>query len=298
MGDVAAQLGVAPATVRSWGRRYGLVPASRTEGGHRRYAPHEVATLRAMQELVGTGMSPAEAARRALAGAGVPRPEHAQHPARPAVRRSRPGGPGGRVLAVPGGGPQARGLARSASRLDAEAATGQLRDLLVKRGAVETWSDVILPVLLAIGERWMTSPNGVAIEHVLSEATMDAVRSYCLFLPAPAPGRPVLLACTPEEAHTLPLHILRAALTEKRVATLMLGGRVPFEALSATARQTGARRVFLWRSPCETPGTSDPTEGWVPATVVGGLGWQGFPLPDDTYWVRDLPAAVRVLTAA
>ncbi|MDQ6715747.1 MAG: MerR family transcriptional regulator, partial [Actinomycetota bacterium] len=71
VGEVADLLGVAPATLRSWGRRYGLVPAARTEGGHRRYTPDEVDRLRRMQELVGCGVMPAAAARQVLSEAAT-----------------------------------------------------------------------------------------------------------------------------------------------------------------------------------------------------------------------------------
>ncbi len=309
VGDVAALLGVAPATVRSWGRRYGIVAATRTEGGHRRYAPSEVAVLRVMQDLVGSGLSPAEAARQALMGGGAATVGGFVDDAMP-LRGAR-GGPGGRVLAVPGASPEARGLARSVTRLDAEATSGQISDLLVRRGAEATWSEVLVPVLRAVGHRWERTGAGVEIEHVLSEALIDAIRGYCAFLPTPAPGRPVLLASAPEEAHTLPLHILRAALTERRVGSLMVGGRVPIEALSAAARRTGARRVFIWRQtapfyPTMGPGLADnPPDpgaaGLLPdqmaaAAVLGGDGWAGVTVPASARWVPDLTGAIRELT--
>ncbi|MDQ6715474.1 MAG: B12-binding domain-containing protein, partial [Actinomycetota bacterium] len=225
--------------------------------------------------------------------------------------RGARGGPGGRVLAVPGASPEARGLARSVTRLDAEATSGQISDLLVRRGAEATWSEVLVPVLQAVGHRWERTGAGVEIEHVLSEALIDAIRGYCGFLPSPAPGRPVLLASAPEEAHTLPLHILRAALTERRVGSLMVGGRVPIEALSAAARRTGARRVFIWRQtapsyPTMGPGLADnPPDpagsGLLPdqmtaAAVLGGDGWSGVTVPASARWVPDLTRAIRELT--
>ncbi|MDQ1722635.1 MAG: MerR family transcriptional regulator, light-induced transcriptional regulator, partial [Pseudonocardiales bacterium] len=254
VGAAAGRLGVAPATVRSWERRYGLGPGGRSEGGHRRYTEADLGRLLRMQDLVSRGQAPAAAARAVLDEA-----EHSPAPTRPAgspvtARLSRPagrrrpdhgGGPGGRVLAVPGATPEVRGLARAASRLDADAVTGQLGDLLVSQGVVRTWNEVLCPVLVSIGVRWVRA--GVDVEHVLSEATMDAFRAYRAFLPRPVPGRPVLLACAPDEQHTLPLHALAAALAELRVPLRLLGGRVPTTAVAAAARRTGAGAIFLWR---------------------------------------------------
>jgi DNA-binding transcriptional MerR regulator len=36
---VARRLGVAPATLRTWDRRYGLGPSEHEAGAHRRYTP-------------------------------------------------------------------------------------------------------------------------------------------------------------------------------------------------------------------------------------------------------------------
>ncbi|MBM7092763.1 MerR family transcriptional regulator, partial [Streptomyces sp. S12] len=42
-GEVARRLGVAPTTVRTWDRRYGLGPDAHTGGRHRRWTAADVA---------------------------------------------------------------------------------------------------------------------------------------------------------------------------------------------------------------------------------------------------------------
>lgn len=132
---------------------------------------------------------------------------------------------------------------------------------------------------------------------------MDALRSYRAFLPRPVPGPPVLLACAPEEQHTLPLHGLAAALAEVRVPLRLLGGRVPTEALLAAARRTGAAAVFLWRHDLAQPeaGPAELTElarltHRRPARllVVGGAGWRAA-LPSGARYAPDLASAVTLL---
>ncbi len=46
---VARRLGVAPSTLRTWDRRYGLGPSAHTAGAHRRYSPADVARLMVMR---------------------------------------------------------------------------------------------------------------------------------------------------------------------------------------------------------------------------------------------------------
>uniref|UniRef100_UPI00278C55D1 MerR family transcriptional regulator n=1 Tax=Streptomyces venezuelae TaxID=54571 RepID=UPI00278C55D1 len=66
-GAVARRLGVAPTTLRSWDRRYGIGPAARESGRHRRWTPDDIAVLQEMCRLTASGVPPAEAARAALA---------------------------------------------------------------------------------------------------------------------------------------------------------------------------------------------------------------------------------------
>lgn len=64
---VARRLGVAPATLRTWDRRYGLGPSEHSAGSHRRYSEDDLMRLMIMRSLALEGVAPAEAARTALA---------------------------------------------------------------------------------------------------------------------------------------------------------------------------------------------------------------------------------------
>jgi DNA-binding transcriptional MerR regulator len=279
VGQIAALLGVAPETIRSWGLRYGLVASGHTPGGHRRFTPEDVATLQRMQDLVATGATPADAARACRAGIHPGDLAAGQPSAARPTRGARRAAPGGRVLAVPGGSAQARGLARAASRLDAATASGIIGELLVDQGVVQTWENTLVPVLRAAGKRWSETGDGVDIEHVLAEAIIDSLRAYSAFLPRAALLAPVLLADAPEDTHSLPLHAIAAALREHRRPSLLLGARVPLRALTAAALRTGATGVFVWR---QIDTSEDTTAGVIqlrrslrPACrlVLGGPGW-------------------------
>lgn len=305
VGAVAGRLGVAPETVRSWGRRYGLTPSRHTAGGHRRYTGTDIERLARMQRLVAEGTTPAVAARQVLAeGDAAP----ADGPAAdgrgitagrdPAGAR---GGPGGRVLAVPGGSREARGLARAASRLDADGMERSLDRLLEQRGAVAAWDEVIRPVLVAAGQRWMQTGEGIEIEHMLSECVMVSYLRHRRLQHPAHPGRPVVLGSYPDDMHVLPLHVLAGALAEQRLTTLQLGARVPLGALVAACRRTGAAAAFVWR---QIPVTGASPVIALPASrppvrlVVGGPGWAGATLGPGTAVAANLSEAVDLLAAA
>jgi hypothetical protein len=114
----------------------------------------------------------------------------------------------------------------------------------------------------------------------------------------------VLLACAPEEQHSLPLHALAAGLTELRVPVRLLGGRVPTSALPTAVRRTGAGALFLWRHfddaatdhSDELAGLAElPPSRPALRVVVGGLGWQQAALPAGARYAQDLETAVRLL---
>lgn len=305
VGAVAARLGVSAATLRSWGSRYGLDPAIRSAGGHRRYSAPDVARLTEMQALVANGASPAEAARTVLVGGPQDRNDGpAVEPGKIGEQQRVPrkrGGPGGRVLAVPTGSDAARGLARAAGRLDAASISTIAGQHLKETGTRATWDDVLRPVLAAAGTAWARTGTGIDVEHLLSETIIDALRLHRAQQPVPSPLPPVLLAGSASELHVLPLHVVAAALAERGVPTLLLGARVPGAALASAARRTRASAVFLWRQQV-TDAASEAADltPMRPAVrvLVGGPGWEGVELPPTVHRALDLDSAVAALQAA
>lgn len=65
VSGAARRLGIAPATLRTWDRRYGIGPTGHARGRHRRYSADDMARLELMQRALMHGAAPAEAARYA-----------------------------------------------------------------------------------------------------------------------------------------------------------------------------------------------------------------------------------------
>lgn len=65
IGELAAQVGVPVATIRTWEQRYGLAPTARSAGGHRRYGPDDLRRYTSVRTLVDQGATVSAAARRA-----------------------------------------------------------------------------------------------------------------------------------------------------------------------------------------------------------------------------------------
>ncbi|MFC9463167.1 MerR family transcriptional regulator [Streptomyces coelicoflavus] len=246
-GEVARRLGVAPTTVRTWDRRYGLGPETHSGRRHRRWTAGDVALLERMCAWTATGVPPAEAARLARRGeppTAAPPGRTPDGAPRSAARGRSRAGSGLRLGDVR---QECRGIARAALRLDAAALDDLLSTAIAEHGLMAAWTEVIMPTLQAVGRKWETSGEKyVEVEHFLSWHVSGALRRTASAAVADRPGATAVLACVPGENHTLPLEVLSAALTERGVPVRMFGGALPVESLVAAVRRTGPAAVALW----------------------------------------------------
>ncbi|MGH3095243.1 MAG: MerR family transcriptional regulator [Streptosporangiales bacterium] len=279
-GAVARMVGVAPSTLRTWDRRYGLGPSAHPRGAHRRYTESDVARLRRMVALTARGLSPAAAAEQARSTSladDVDAPsEHAAGTVDPSA---------------------ARGLARAASRLDAPLMRWVATRLVRDHGVVAAWEQVFAPLLVEIGRRHGSHGSGIEVEHLVTRSILRALTE----VPEPTEqGRlPVLLACAPEEQHELPLAAVAAALAEAGCPSRNLGARVPAPTLLAAVSRLRPLSVVVWaheprdagRVPVAELGSRTDT-----SLVVAGPGWQDA-LPVGVRHVDSLGEAVGTLLA-
>nr|WP_307788230.1 MerR family transcriptional regulator [Streptomyces actinomycinicus] len=288
-GALARRLGVSPTTLRSWDRRYGIGPAARTDGRHRRWTPEDVTVLEAMCRLTASGVPPAEAARTARQERAYPASVR-RPPGRTPVPAARPAGTGAVLSAE--ARQEGRGLARAAVRLDAPAVEERLETAMDRYGLLTAWQEVMVPTLHAVGRKWASSGDRyVEVEHLLSWHVSTALRRHTR-RPVATAGTtgagPVLLACVPGEQHTLPLEALNAALSRLGVPARMFGAAVPAEALLAAVRRLGPAAVVLWAQARST--ASLPLAEHVaamewgvkgaraqPLMMLAGPGWSGRP---------------------
>ena len=255
---VARRIGVAPATLRTWDRRYGLGPSSHEAGEHRRYCPNDLAQLTLMRRLIISGVAPADAAARAKAHSGSVSVENViqDFEVREDVVDS---------------------LHRAAKSLDKNFVETLLRKDISENGVIASWTEVIVPLLFLVGDEWAATGAGIEVEHMLSEIIKRLLREGVVEIKEPVNTQPVLLASVGEELHCLALHALAAALAEKGIETFFLGARTPLEAISGMVKRAAPPAVFLW---AQLEQNSDPkffnelpVVRPAPRVIVGGPGW-------------------------
>ena len=255
---VARRIGVAPATLRTWDRRYGLGPSAHEAGEHRRYHPSDLAKLILMRRLITSGVAPCDAAIKAKAHKGALSVEDLVEEFE--VREE--------VVDA---------LHRAAKLLDKSFVEAVLRKDIADNGVIASWTEVIVPLLFLVGDEWAATGTGIEVEHMLSEIIKRLLREGVIEIKDPVNAQPVLLASVGEEVHCLALHALAAALAEKKIETFFLGARTPLEAISGMVKRSAPPAVFLW---AQLELNSDPkffkelpVVRPAPRVIVGGPGW-------------------------
>jgi DNA-binding transcriptional MerR regulator len=279
---VARRIGVAPATLRTWDRRYGLGPSAHESGEHRRYCPADLARLTLMRRLITSGVSPCDAAAQARSHKGTINLETIVTDY--VVREEL-------VTA----------LHKAAKGLDKKFIEAALRKDLAQYGVEQSWSEVIVPLLLIVGNEWEASGDGIEVEHLLTEVLKGILREHVEDIRKPVNAHPVLLASVGEEVHSLALHALAAALAERKIETYFLGARTPLEALSAMITRSAPPAVFLWAQLSKNADpkffNDIPAIRPMPRMVLGGPGWSHVDCKDVSV-VHDISDAVAEIERA
>ena len=223
IGELSHRVGESPTLLRAWERRYGLLRPVRISGGFRLYGPDDERRVRAMQALLVAGVSARQAAEAVLsAPAGDVPASSAQ----------------GSVRAVDGIEDERFRLSQVLARYDDAGAHAVLDRLLAAYGASTVISEVIVPYLVDLGERWADGSATIAEEHFAS----SLIRGRLLGLARgwdSGVGHRALLACPSGELHDLGLLCFGIALRGHGWRITYLGADTPQSTLiEAAARLT------------------------------------------------------------
>jgi DNA-binding transcriptional MerR regulator len=218
IGELARRTGVSPDLLRAWEQRYGLLRPARSPGGFRLYSHDDEARVRRMTELTRDGLSAAEAARQART---APEPSP-QSPVSDITTRLR----------------------AALDSFDDQAAHSALDRLFATVSVEASLTEVIVPYLHDLGNRWAAGSASVAQEHFAA----SLIRGRLLGLArdwGAGEGPLVLLACLPGEAHDLGLVAFGVLLARRGWRVTFLGADTPFDALADTARTLAPALVVL-----------------------------------------------------
>ena len=135
-------------------------------------------------------------------------------------------------------------LADALDRFDEPRAQAILDRLLAVATVDTLLSDVVLPYLRELGDRWERGEASIAQEHfassVLRGRLLGLARGWGLGL-----GPLAVLACLPGEQHDLGLIAFGLALRARGWRIVYLGGDTPIETIEETSRQLDPSLIVL-----------------------------------------------------
>jgi MerR family transcriptional regulator, light-induced transcriptional regulator len=223
IGELSKRTGASTDLLRAWERRYGLLRPTRSSGGLRLYASADVERVRLMQQHLAGGLAAAEAATaalRAVADEEAPPPEALSW----AALRAE--------------------LVDALDRFDEPRAQAILDRLLAVTTVETLLSEVVLPYLRELGERWARGDASVAQEHfataVLRGRLLGIARGWGLGI-----GPAAVLACLPGEHHDLGLIAFGLALHARGWRIVYLGPDSPIETVDDVSRRLQPSLVVL-----------------------------------------------------
>jgi DNA-binding transcriptional MerR regulator len=222
IGEVSRRTGVSAELLRAWERRYGLLHPTRTGGGFRLYSPADERRVSLMRSHLQQGLSAAEAARLALTEADGGTREDDD----PVLRR------------------RAQELRQALDDFDEGAAQGALDGALAELSTETVLTELVLPYLHELGERWASGEASVGQEHFASQL----IRGRLLGLArgwGRGAGPRALLACAPGEQHDLGLIAFGVALRARGWRITYLGQDTPLETLAESARSLGPLAIVI-----------------------------------------------------
>ncbi len=229
ISELTRRVDVSSDTLRVWERRYGLLTPRRTPGNIRLYSALDEARVRLMTRYLSEGLPAAQAAELAKAARLRLQPGRTVQLTELDTARS------------------ARQMRDALDAFDESSADQALQQLLSEYSALAVIRDFLMPYLHEVGERWAANHMTVAQEHFASNflhaRLLALARGWDRGL-----GPHALLACAPNESHTLGLIAFGIALHAQGWKITYLGAATPVAMVESVASQLGPDLITVTTS--------------------------------------------------
>lgn len=209
---VARLTGLSADLIRAWEKRYGVVSPKRGPRGARLYTAEDVALLRLLGGLVGSGRTIGDVAR--LSRRELQAMVESSLPASPSAESQL-----GHERVV-------ENVLEAARRFDAAELDRRLTDALFALGSADFVRRVAVPLLDEVGKRWSEGKLSVSDEHLTSGLLRSLLSGMIRSRRRSAP--PVILLTTPSgERHELGILMVALLFAEAGFGLCYLGPDLP-----------------------------------------------------------------------
>jgi MerR family transcriptional regulator, light-induced transcriptional regulator len=221
IGELSRRVGVSPEALRAWETRYGLLTPERTAGGLRLFSQDDERRVRLMRQYIAEGLSASEAARLVLQ-----HDERSTHESASSIAEIR------------------KALEEGSDALDEVVVLSAFDRLLEALPLGVALSEVILPFLHQLGERWATGQMSVANEHFASNLIGARLRGLTVGWGSGV-GPLAILGCPVGERHDLGLPCFGLALREHGWRIAYFGADTPVHDLVSPVDELSPAIVVL-----------------------------------------------------
>ncbi len=270
MGAVTRRTGITEHTLRAWERRFGFPKPIRLPSGHRRFSIDQVQQLLLINRALSCGYR---------AGDIVPlEPDRIERMIRESglgAIETEPGVDSTRWVEE---------VLRDAVAFDEPAIRNKMASDAASLGARRFLRDRAVPLIQELGNAWDRGELGIRHEHFVSGILEEFLGELRLPFEGSSVGRPVVLACLPDELHSLGLQLVAVEVAAAGRKNLVLGPQTPIDEIVATAQALDVAAVGLSVSIFAPPETTlaqvtelrdslpAKTELWVGGGGATGLG--------------------------
>lgn len=244
--------GVNAVTLRAWERRYGLIRPKRTPKGHRLYTEQDLERIRQVLQLLEQGI--------AISQAG----QLLDQPARPQAR-------GGEVSQPDVWEQYQNRMLNALEQFDEAALDSAYNDALSLYPVELVNTRLIAPLLRLLGQRWKTTPGGVAEEHFFSVYLRNKLGARIHHLNARRKGHLLLIACLPGEQHEVGMLMFALAAVSHGYQVLVLGANLPLDQIPVVLQRRRCDAVVL-------SGSARPARGLFPDQLGALVRQAGVPV--------------------
>jgi len=228
---ICSLTGVHPVTLRAWERRYGLVRPARTPKGHRLYTHQHVERIRRVLALVERGV-PIGRVRDLLDAEATPETAGAGDRWRLDLGR----------------------MAEAISRFDEQELDRIYDEALSVHPVEQVTRQLLLPLLVHLGERWRDLPGAIAEEHFFAMYLRSKLGARLQHRMRYATGPRLLAACAPGEQHEIGLLLFALEANAAGMRTVLLGADTPLADVAIALRRSECHAVILSASIEPAPG--------------------------------------------
>lgn len=248
---VVQATGIGSSTLRAWERRYGICHPQRTASGYRLYSERDIAVLRWLKAQVDSGMSISKAAAWLQTHeneTGDVTELTKQPPARRTAHSAandRPIAPAGQQRPPPVISALREKLLDALLSYQEDSADTILAEAFAAWPVEQVCEELIVPILVEIGDRWNHGEVRVTTEHFASTYLMHRLIALLRDQAVPSEQGSIWVGCAPGELHEIGAVLLALYLRRAGFPVHFLGQNLPKEDLLAEVHRQKPRALLL-----------------------------------------------------